>query len=74
MSEEAQASKGYQLQISYSFDGETTPSVAFNPAEAMGQMHGAVQLGGEARGQWHVLVAGEERDERPAAARRHLEN
>ena len=47
MSEEAQASKGYQLQISYSFDGETTPSVAFNPAEAMGQMHGAVQLGGD---------------------------
>jgi hypothetical protein len=47
MSEEAQARNGYQLQISYSFDGEATPSISFNPAEAMGQMHGAVQLGGD---------------------------
>jgi hypothetical protein len=48
LSEEAQAGQNYQLEISYTFDGEPSPSISFNPAEAMGQMHGAVQLGGDA--------------------------
>lgn len=44
-SEEQQAAAGVELTISYRFDGETTPSVAFNPAQMAGQMFGAVQLG-----------------------------
>lgn len=44
-SEEQQAAAGVELVISYRFDGETTPSIAFNPAQMAGQMFGAVQLG-----------------------------
>ena len=44
-SEEQQAAAGVELVISYKFDGETIPSVSFNPAQMAGQMFGAVQLG-----------------------------
>ena len=44
-SEEQQAAMDSQLWISYFFDGESTASIAFNPAQMAGQMFGAVQLG-----------------------------
>ena len=44
-SEEQQAAMDTQLWISYFFDGESTASIAFNPAQMAGQMFGAVQLG-----------------------------
>ena len=40
---------GVQLHIEYYFDGAATPSIAYDPAKANGQMFGAVDFNGT----WH---------------------
>ena len=42
-----QLRSGLELSIEYQFDGEPTPSVAYNPAMACGNKWPAVELGGE---------------------------
>lgn len=40
------AAAGLELRFSYAFDGESPPSVSFDPAKAVGQFHGAVNFSG----------------------------
>ena len=41
------AEMGARIEVSYHFDGETEPSVSFEPAMASGQGWAAAQLGGQ---------------------------